>query len=88
MVKLALEIKNASRGIKPKKGDVVIFDGESWYITTKDDIYREYEQKVDAKLQEVDQKMQQMENFKNEISAQIIKMGEIIKNFVNLQGDK
>lgn len=88
MVKVGLSIKNGSKVFKPKAGDVIIFDGKDWYITTKDDIFKEYQDKVNAKLREVDIKLQETENFKTEISEQMVELGETIRKFINLQGDK
>lgn len=88
MLKVGLEIKNGSKIFKPKKGDVVIFDGKEWYVTTKDDIFKEYQDKVDAKLAEVDIKVAEMEQYKKDTSAQIAEMAAVIKQFVELEGDK
>ena len=88
MLKVGLEIKNGSRVLKPKKGDIVIFDGKEWYVTTKNDIFREYQEKVDAKIAEVNAKVAEMEEYKRETAAQIAEMANVIKQFVELEGDK
>ena len=99
MVKVGLNIKNGSKVFKPKAGDVVIFDGEDWYITTKDDIFREYQEKMDAELAKVEAKLAEVteklrteleknEQFKREVSSQIIEISENVKKFIKLQGDK
>ena len=88
MVKVGLNIKNGSKAFKPKAGDVIIFDGKDWYVTTKEDIFKEYQDKVDAKLQEVDNELKEIRDFKVGISQQMIELGETVKKFVNLQGDK
>lgn len=87
MIKVGLEIKNGSRILKPKKGDVVIFDGKEWYVTTKDDIFKEYQTKVDAKLSEIDAELESIKQYKSEISGQITEMAEAIKQFIKLEGD-
>lgn len=88
MVKVGLNIKNGSKVMKSKEGDVIIFDGKDWYVTTKDAIFKEYQEKVDAKLEQVQEKLVDMENYKKDISQQMKTMSEAIKKFVNLQGDK
>ena len=88
MFKVGLEIKNGSKALKPKKGDVIIFDGKEWYVTTKDDIFREYQEKMDEKLAEIERELVELRQFKREVSEQIIEMSEIVKGFVKLQGDK
>ena len=92
MVKVGLNIKNGSKVFKPKAGDVIIFDGKDWYVTTKDDIFREYQEKVDAKLTEVTEQLEterkENEEFKANISSQIVEISENVKKFIKLQGEK
>ena len=87
MVKVGLNIKNGSKVFKPQKGDVIIFDGKDWYVTTKDDIFSEYQEKVDNKLVEIEANLREMEEYKGEISSQVAEMSEIIKQFIKLQGE-
>ena len=86
-MKVALDVKSNSRLLKPKQDDIIIFDGKSWYITTKAAIFQEYEEKMDAKIAELEQLVQEMEQFRREISAQMVTMSEIIERFVKLQGE-
>lgn len=88
MVKVGLNVKNGSKIFKPTAGDVVIYDGKDWYVTTKDDLFREYQAKVNAVLLETTEKLDKIEAFKQEISSQMLEMSEIIKKFVVLQGEK
>ena len=87
MVKIGLNVKNGSKIMKPKQGDVIIYDGKDWYVTTKDDIFREYQSKVDDKLKEINEKLSLMEEYKREISSQMTTMSDAIKNFIQLQGE-
>jgi len=87
MVKVGLTIKNGSKVFKPKKGDMIIFDGKDWYVTTKDDIFAEYQEKVNAKLQEVQRELQELRQYKGEVASQIAKMGTLIKDFIKSQGE-
>lgn len=88
MLKVGLEIKNGSKIFKPQKGDVVIFDGKEWYVTTKDDIFKEYQNKVDAKLADVEKELKALRQYKAEVASQIAEMAAVIKQFVELEGDK
>ena len=87
MLKVCLEIKNGSKVLKPKSGDVIIFDGKEWYVTTKEDIFAEYQAKVNAKIQEVEAELSELRQFKSEVSSQMIEMSETIKKFINYQGE-
>jgi hypothetical protein len=86
-MKIGLEIKNISRAIKPKKDDVIIFDGKEWYITTKKDLFKEYEDKIDAKLEQFNKMIASNADFKKEISGQMVEMSETIKKFIKTQGE-
>lgn len=83
MVTIALNIKNGSKAFKPKPGDVIIFDGKDWYITKKEDIFREY----DEKMLKMEQKVEKMEEFKAEVNEKIDKMSDIMQKFVILQNE-
>lgn len=87
MVKICLEVKNGSKIFKPKKGDVVIYDGKDWYVTTKEDIFKEYQEKVDAKLNQVEQKLIEIRQFKGEISGQMAELGSLVRDFIKSQGE-
>ena len=88
-MKVILDIKNVTKIFDPEDGDVIISDGEKWYVTTKADLFREYEQKMDAKIAEINKLLKQMGEFKKDVSQQIVSMGEVVKKFVVLQeGDK
>lgn len=34
-MKIMLEVQNTKKGIKPSKDNIIIYDGDSWYVTTK-----------------------------------------------------
>ena len=87
MVKVGLTIKNGSKVFKPKKGDMIVFDGKDWYVTTKEDIFAEYQEKVDAQLQEVQRELQELRQYKGEVASQMSEMGTLVKNFIKSQGE-
>ena len=86
-MKIGLEIKNGSKVFKPKKDDVIIFDGKDWYVTTKNDIFEEYQNKVDAKLQAVQEALESIAEYKAQVSAQMVELSTIIRNFIRTQGE-
>ena len=73
--------------LEPKKGDVIIFDGKDWYVTTKDDIFAEYQEKVNAGLQEVQRELQELRRYKGEVASQMAEMGTLIRDFIKSQGE-
>lgn len=86
-MKVALNIKNMKKAIRPSADDVIIYDGKDWYITTKETLFKEYQDKVDTKLAEVNAKVVEMEAYKRETSSQIAELAEVIRQFVQLEGD-
>lgn len=86
-MKIAIDVKNMKKAIRPSSGDVIMFNGNDWYITTKEDLFKEYQEKVDAKLSEVENELLELRRFKTEVSSQLIEMSEVIKSFVKLQGE-
>ena len=86
-MKIGLEIKNISRAMKPKKDDIIIFDGKDWYVTTKKDLFGEYEAKLDEKIRILNALVQENATFKQNVSSQMAKLGETVKNFIKAQGE-
>ena len=82
MVTIGLKIKNVSRAFKPEAGDVIIFDGKDWYITTKADLFKEYDERFASKIKECDEKIREMDRYQGEISEQLLEYGRIVKTFV------
>lgn len=91
-MKLVIDVKTNKKMLAPSKDNVILYDGKQWYITTKDDIFKEYQEKVDAKLTEVTNQLEkerkENEEFKANVSSQIVEISENVKKFIKLQGDK
>ena len=87
-MKIALEVNTNKKAIKPSKNDVIIYDGKEWYVTTKEALFKEYEEKVDAKLKEVDRELQAIQDFKQEVSSQMVEMSKAVKRAILLQEHK
>lgn len=86
LMKIALNVKNTSKIVKPSKDNIILYDGCEWYVTTKNDLFCEYQAKIDALILENNQVKQDNERFKQEISSQILKMSEIIRNLYSKTG--
>lgn len=74
-MKLTLDIKNMSRAINPKPGDVIVYDNEKWYITTKEDILKENL----MLLNDCKEQLKEMKQLKKDVAAQLLDMSELIK---------
>jgi hypothetical protein len=74
-MKVFLDVKNMSKVIKPSTENVMLFDGKQWYVTTKQELFKEY----DEKLVEFDQMIQENKEFKKSVASQLLEMSELIK---------
>ena len=82
-MKLVLDIKNTSKAIAPSKDNIILYDGKNWYITTKQEIFEEYEKTIDKKINELSNLIETLRNdnttFKQNVSKQIISMSDIVE---------
>ena len=87
MIKVALNIKNGSKVFKPTEGSLILYDGKDWYVTTKEDLFKEYDEHFADKIAECNQKIEEITVLKQELAAQMVEYSEMIKTIV-LQGEK
>jgi len=80
---VVLDVKNGSALKKPSKDNLILFDGKKWYVTTRQEVFEEYEQKVDKKLAEIEEVKTRLEqensDFKKKVSKDIVEMSQIIR---------
>lgn len=81
-MKIMLDVKNMSRAIKPSKDDIMMFDGESWYITDKKSVLGEAFELLEQSKEELESLKKENEDFKKEIAKQMLEMSEIIKEIL------
>ena len=81
---IMLDIKNASALKKPNNGHIILYDGEKWYVTTRDALFKEYQDKVDAKLAEIERKeakmLEETQEFQKKVSSDVLQLTELIEN--------
>lgn len=84
---VVLNIKNTSKVIKPTKNSVILYDGKDWYVTTKEDLFKEW---TDL-LQKCDNKFADMEvqntKFKSEVGKQLKQMTDLIQQLFETKGE-
>ena len=86
-MKVVLSVKNTSKIIKPTENDVILYDGEQWYVTTKQKLFKEWTDllaQTKAKLAELEQ---QNSDFKREVGIQLSQMTELIQRLFETQGE-
>ena len=89
-MKLGLEIKNPKKVIKPSTNDVILYDGKAWYVTTKQDLFKEFEERIakkekelDSKIKECNSKIAEVDNLKKDVANQLLTFGEIVRKLVS-----
>lgn len=81
-MEIAFTVKNMSRGLKPKEDDVLVFDGKIWYITTKQNLFREYDEHFAEKIEECNAKIREMNELKAELARQMLEYGQLIREVI------
>lgn len=92
-MQIAFTVKNTSRAIKPAQDDVLLYDGKIWYVTTKKDLFREYDTRFEEKLRECNNVIYEMaqekermkaeiNELKAEMARQMLEYGQLIKDFI------
>lgn len=75
-MKLILNVKNSTKAVKPSSDNVILYDGKDWYVTTKQELFKEY----NSKLKEFEKVIEENKEFKKEVAAQIVEMSNLIKS--------
>ena len=85
-MKIALTVKNNSKVLQPIKNDVIIYDGSTWYVTTKEDILEETNNILkDCKAalikikSENNSLKEENAEFKKKIAEQMLKLSELVE---------
>ena len=82
-MQVVLDIKNASSLKKPKANQVILYDGDKWYVTTRQALFKEYEDKVDSKLKTIEELKEKIEKdnaeFKKEVSKSVYDISVLVE---------
>lgn len=78
-MKIVLAVKNTSQALTPTKDDVVIYDGDQWYVTTKQDVLKEASDLLEATQNELAALKEETVKFKKEVASQLYEMSELIR---------
>ena len=86
-MKVVLSVKNTSKIINPSENDVILYDGKQWYVTTKEEMFKEWT----VLLNQANQKLQDLEDqntqFKKEVGSQLREMTELIHKLFEAKGE-
>lgn len=81
-MKIALDIKNGSKVLKPTTDNVILFDGEKWYVTTKQDLLNDCYKLVEQANKDLDEMINENAKFKKEIAEKMLVMSTEIKKLL------
>lgn len=92
-MKIGLDVKNPKKAIKPNKSDLIVYDGKEWYVTTKEELYKDLcerlaqkEKELAAKVAECDEKIAEVNKLKVDVAKQLLEFGEIVTSLVSKEG--
>ena len=81
-MRIGLDVRNVKRAIKPSKNDVILFDGKEWYVTTKEDLFKEFEERLSKKEKTLDNKIAEVDALKISVAKQLLNFSEIIEGLI------
>ena len=88
-MKLTLDVRNVKKIIKPTKNDVILYDGKEWYVTTKEDLFKDFKDRLDEREEELekksallDKKMKEFDQIKKENAKQIADMARTLREHI------
>lgn len=77
-MQVVLNVKNASKLVKPTSDSVLLFNGKDWYVTTKEEILKEIRDLLSECRETLKAQKQDNEDFKRKVSAEIKEMADSI----------
>lgn len=83
-MKIAITLKNTSRGLKPTHNDVILFDKDAneWYVTTKKDLLKESEELLEKCKNELVELKKENEDFKVNVAKQLVEMSTALERIL------
>ena len=77
-MQVVLNVKNASKLVKPTSDSVLLYNGKNWYVTTKEEILKEIRGLLSECRETLEAQKQDNEEFKRKVSAEIKEMADSI----------
>ena len=89
---IVIDLKSDSKTLNFKKNDVILYDGKQWYITSKESLLADLEDRCTKVIAKVDQKMhelgEQYSEFLLKYNQQNAKLLPIIENLLEKDEEK
>jgi len=78
-MRIAIDVKTNKKAIRPSTDNIIMYDGKDWYVTTKQDLFKEYDTRFDKKLQQCDEKIQEVDRYMVQLAEQMLELNELVK---------
>ena len=93
-MKIGLEVKNPKKAIRPSQNDIILYDGKQWYVTTKEELFKAFESRLEKKEKELDNKIAEcnakiaeINELKKQNAEQILEIATAVKEFIAKEGE-
>ena len=86
-MQVVLTVKNTSKVINPSKDSVILYDGHDWYVTTKDELFKEWTELIEIANGKILALEQQNNQFKHEVGTQLQEMTNLIHQLFEVKGE-
>ena len=86
-MKVALDIRNMSKLVKPSSNDVIVYDGKEWYVTTKEDILKEANDLLSECRTELANEQEANRRFREQVSQDMSELTGMVRSLLSLKGE-
>lgn len=84
-MEVILDIKNIPKAMNPTENDVIVFNGKTWYLTTKKSLLQDAYNLVDKAKAELEKIKAENQEFKQKVAVQLYEMSELIKQLYEVK---
>ena len=90
MAKISLDVRNVKKIIRPTRNDVILYDGKEWYVTTKEDLFKDFNDRIEEREEEFEKRMKKLndalkefEQIKVDNAKQIAAMSKTLRELIS-----
>lgn len=78
-MKIVVDVKNIGKMVKPSANNVILYDGKEWYVTTKNDLFKEFYGILADIKSEVGKLKSENAAFKKDINEKMVKVANLVE---------
>ena len=84
-MEVLLDIKNIPKTMNPTVEQVIVFDGKSWYLTTRESLLKDAYELIEKAKEELENLKRENQEFKVKVASQLYEMSELIKKLYEVE---